>query len=124
MCILEMFYLHTFRYDLKKGLRRRRYLYKIARLTNKYLCCGKVSAHHHVPNNYFQTSFFSFEPLYRIFFALFSCLGLVLSGYFYCGCMLYVFLKNSVLQYILKAVGKSGMSFIQYNDSSQKFFSF
>ena len=67
-----------------------------------------------VPRRYFQKSFFSFEPLYRISFVFFSLAGLIGSGYFYCGCMIYIFLKNHVLHYILKALGKSGKFFLWF----------
>ena len=75
---------------------------------NKVFCCGKFHSERPQPEKYFQIFFFSFEPLYRIFFAIFSMLGLVSSGYFYCGCMIYLFLRNHVLLNILRAVRKSG----------------
>ena len=60
------------------------------------------------PGEYFDIFIFSFQPIYRMLFLLFSVLALAFNGYFYCGCVLYLFLNNTVLFYILRAVGKSG----------------
>ena len=56
----------------------------------------------------FDVEFFSFNPLYRLLFLLCSILSLGFSGFFYCGCVLYVFLRNDVLTQVLSAVKRSG----------------
>ena len=89
---------------------RRKYLHKFFRKLNKIFCCGKFRSEPPQPEKYFQIFFFSFEPLYRILFVILSVLGLAVSGYFYCGCMIYLFLRNHVLNNILRAVRKSGES--------------
>lgn len=98
---------------MKKGILRRRYLYSCFEKINRWLCCEKVTASRPDKDTYFQISFFNFETLYRIVFVFFSLGGLLFSGYLYCGCLIYIFLKNRVLQYILKAVEKSG-KFLQH----------
>lgn len=60
---------------------------------------------------YFQVNFISFSSLYRIVFLLCSIAALGTSGYFYCGCILYVFLRNNILQNVLTAVNRSGESY-------------
>ena len=60
---------------------------------------------------YFQVNFISFSSLYRIVFLLCSITALGTSGYFYCGCILYVFLRNNILQNVLTAVNRSGESY-------------
>ena len=56
----------------------------------------------------FKIYIHSFTPWYRIFFMIFSLLALRTSGYFYCCCILYVFLKSSTLEQILIALRRSG----------------
>ena len=97
-----------FRYNINKGFLRRKYFYKVAHFLDKVFCCGRCEVKRPVPERYFQISFFSFEPLYRILFTILSIVALVLGGYFYCGCMIYLFLRNTVLINVLKAVRKSG----------------
>ena len=58
----------------------------------------------------FAVYFFGFETIYRILFACFSLMGLVHSGYWYCGCLLYVFLKSTLLAQVLTTLSRSGMS--------------
>ena len=58
----------------------------------------------------FGVYFFGFETIYRILFACFSLMGLAHSGYWYCGCLLYVFLKSTLLAQVLTALSRSGMS--------------
>ena len=57
----------------------------------------------------FEFYLLSFAPLYRIFFVVFSLLALGTSGYFYCCCILYVFLNWPTLDLILTALRRSGM---------------
>ena len=57
----------------------------------------------------FEFYLHSFAPLYRICFAIFSLLAFGTSGYFYCCCILYVFLKSSPLEQLLIALKRSGM---------------
>ena len=59
--------------------------------------------------SYFKVYFFSFAPLYRIFFLFCSIAALGTSGYLYCGCILYLMVGNRVLHTILTAVRRSGM---------------
>jgi inositol 1,4,5-triphosphate receptor type 1 len=99
-------------YNTKKGLLRRKRIYQFLKFLNKKFCCGVFRATKPQPEKYFQIFFFSFEPLYRISFLLFSILGLIFNGYFYCGCTLYLFLRNQILLYILKAVRKSALQLI------------
>ena len=56
----------------------------------------------------FEVYFLSFSPIYRIIFLLCSIFALATSGYLYCGCILYVFLENDVLQQVLVAIKRSG----------------
>ena len=58
---------------------------------------------------YFEIYMLSFAPLYRICFVIFSLLALGTSGYFYCCCILYIFLKWPTLDLILTALRRSGM---------------
>ena len=59
---------------------------------------------------HFQVYFFNFRPLYRIVFLICSIVALGTEGYFYCGCILYVFLNSNVLQQVLTAIWRSGES--------------
>ena len=56
----------------------------------------------------FDIYFFSIYPMYRVLFTLCSLLGLSLSGYFYCLCLPYIFIKIDVIQHVIKAVGGRG----------------
>lgn len=56
---------------------------------------------------YFQIDLNSFEPLYNVYFVLFSLAGLVTKGYFYCGCMIYV-LYNPTAIFIAQILKRSG----------------
>uniref|UniRef100_A0A1X7SFY8 Uncharacterized protein n=1 Tax=Amphimedon queenslandica TaxID=400682 RepID=A0A1X7SFY8_AMPQE len=100
-------FIQSFCYQKKKGLLRRRLLYQIMSKLNQLICCGKISANKPHPKEYFQIIFFSFDPLYRLLFLIFSVAGLAFNGYFYCGCMIYPFIKNSVMSFILRALRKS-----------------
>lgn len=64
--------------------------------------------------NYFKIYFFSFTPLYHIFFLLCSIAALGTRGYFYCGCILYVVVGSDVLHTILTAVRRSGKLLLLY----------
>ena len=57
----------------------------------------------------FEFYLLSFAPLYRICFVIFSLLALGTSGYFYCCCIFYIFLKWRTLELILIALRRSGM---------------
>ena len=57
---------------------------------------------------YFGIYFFGFEPIYNILFVCFSILSLAFSGYWYCGCLIYVFLNIEVLEQVLTALRRSG----------------
>ncbi|XP_019850014.1 PREDICTED: uncharacterized protein LOC109580894 isoform X2 [Amphimedon queenslandica] len=63
-------------------------------------------------SNYFKVNFFSFSTLYRIIFLLFSIAALTTSSYFYCGCILYVFIRSNVLNYVLTALARSALQLI------------
>ena len=70
------------------------------------------------PSKCFALLLSSFGPLYRILFVLCSFSALFTSGYFYCFCILYLFLKIKLLYPILTAVRKS----CKWNLSSVKMF--
>jgi inositol 1,4,5-triphosphate receptor type 1 len=108
----EIAFFKKFIYNAKKGLLRRKGIYQFLQYINKWFCCGKFHATRPQPEKYFQIFFFSFEPLYRLFFVLFSFLAVISNGYFYCGCTLYLFLRNQVLLYVLRAVRKSALQLI------------
>ena len=57
---------------------------------------------------YFEMYFMEFKTIYRILLFCFSILSLAFSGYWYCGCLLYVLLKIEVLEHVLNALWKSG----------------
>ena len=73
----------------------------------------------------FGTYFFGFQTIYRILFLWFSIAALVHSGYWYCGCLLYVFLRSKLLAQVLTALSRSGKcihfvwlySFVQFSGS-------
>jgi inositol 1,4,5-triphosphate receptor type 1 len=96
-------------YDIKKGLLRKKHLYRFMKYMNRVFCSNRIRALRPQTQEHFQTYFFSFEPIYRLVFVLCSLLSLIFSGYFYCGCTLYAFLRNQVLHNILKAVGRSAL---------------
>jgi inositol 1,4,5-triphosphate receptor type 1 len=50
--------------------------------------------------------------IYMIVFLCCSILGLALQGYFYCICLLFVIFNNDILQRVLRAVTKNGVSLI------------
>ncbi|XP_019860384.1 PREDICTED: inositol 1,4,5-trisphosphate receptor-like isoform X2 [Amphimedon queenslandica] len=64
-------------------------------------------------NKFYKIPFFSFQPLYRIFFTICSFVAWIpyppLSGlrYLYCLCILYPFLKFDVMSFISRAIKKS-----------------
>ena len=106
-----MMWPHPFRYNLKKWLDRYKLLQQFQEDINKYLCYRKLPEFKKpVSSQCFEVYFISFAPLYRIIFVLCSLLALATSGYFYCCCILYVFLKNDVLHHVLTAVRRSGRS--------------
>ena len=55
--------------------------------------------------------FIGFETLYHVLFFLFSFAALVHSGYWYSGCLLYMFLKSKLLAQVLVALFQSGEAF-------------
>ena len=59
----------------------------------------------------FRIYFFGFSTLYRIAFVIFSLAALVQSAYWYCGCLLYIFLKSKLLAQVLTAISRSGEPF-------------
>uniref|UniRef100_A0A1X7UK67 MIR domain-containing protein n=1 Tax=Amphimedon queenslandica TaxID=400682 RepID=A0A1X7UK67_AMPQE len=61
---------------------------------------------------HFQVYFFNFRPLYCIVFLVCSIVAMGYEGYFYCGCILYAFLNNNVLQQVLIAISKSAAQLI------------
>lgn len=56
----------------------------------------------------FQIQFISFSPIYRLFFLACSIVALFTSGYWYCFCLLYIFLGTDVMSVVLSAVRHSG----------------
>lgn len=62
----------------------------------------------------FEVYLLSFGPLYRMFFCVCSILALAFHGYFYCGCILYLFVYSSVLEQVLTALGRSGKLTLLY----------
>ena len=51
---------------------------------------------------------FGTRALARLMCVVFSLLGLTLSGYFYCGCLFYVFVKSESLRQVMTAVRLGG----------------
>ena len=56
----------------------------------------------------FDIYFIGFGPIYRILFVCFSILSLAFSGYWYCGCLLFVVFNIEVLEQVLTALRRSG----------------
>ncbi|XP_019860520.1 PREDICTED: inositol 1,4,5-trisphosphate receptor-like protein A [Amphimedon queenslandica] len=54
----------------------------------------------------FDIYLFSFSPMYRVLFLLFSLLSIGTFGYFYCLCLPYIFLNIDVMQDIVKAISR------------------
>ena len=82
-------------------------------MDRNHWCCGlsqKIEISEPKKEKYFQINFIGFEPIYRILFVCFSILSLAFSGYWYCGCLLYLLLKIEVLEQVLTALWKSGES--------------
>lgn len=61
-----------------------------------------------VSSQCFEVYFISFPPLYRLLFLFCSIVAMATNGYFYCGCILYIFLNDDVLQQVLTALRRSG----------------
>ena len=59
----------------------------------------------------FEFDFVSFNSLYRLIFLGCSIAALGTSGYFYCGCLLYIFMSNNVMLVVLAAVYHSGKTY-------------
>ena len=78
------------------------------RKLDKVFCNGSVTMNPPRKAKCYEVYLVSVAPLYRILFVLFSILALGTHGYFYCGCLLYLFLKSAVLRQVLTAVRKSG----------------
>lgn len=89
------------RYDFKRGVLRRKWLYHIL---NK---CNWLEIKKPKREMYFEISFFDFVTLYRIVFVMCSVLGLF-RPYFYCVCMIYVFIDNKDLHNVLRAISGGG----------------
>ena len=96
----------THRWDLKKWVYRHEHLKNLSVQASEAL--GGVTINPPETNKCFELYLLSFSPLYRILFVICSILALGTHGYFYCGCILYVFLKSSVLHQVLTAVRRSG----------------
>ena len=100
------------RWDLKKWRNRHK---KIASKLNQLFCGMSKQTEDDIKDKKpedakcFEVYLFSFSPLYRLLFVVCSILSLASHGYFYCGCILYLFLKSSVLHQVLTAVRRSGM---------------
>ena len=100
-----------FRYNFKKWLDRYELLRRLQENINNCCCKGKLPEFKKpVSRQCFEVYLISFAPLYRIVFVLCSLLALATSGYFYCCCVLYVFLKSNVLHQVLTIVRRSGRS--------------
>lgn len=96
------------RYNFTKGMFRRKALYQIVNKVYEQIFHKPIEKKRPKPEEHFQIFFFSFQPIYRILFFLFSVAGFATHGYFYCGCMIYPFLTNNVMLYIVRALKKSG----------------
>ena len=106
-----MIWPHLFRYKFKKWLDHYEFLRRVQENINNRLCKGKLPEFKKpVSSQCFEVYLISFAPLYRIIFVLCSLLALATSGYFYCCCVLYVFLKSNVLHQVLTIVRRSGRS--------------
>lgn len=63
----------------------------------------------------FDIYFLSINPIGTIFFLLSSLLGLIIYGYFYCFCLLYMLVSVDVIQHVLNAViGKGKILYVDY----------
>ena len=60
----------------------------------------------------FDVNFFGFNSLYRWIFLFSSFLGLIVSGYFYCICLLYIFINIDVIRHVVKAVSGKGIKML------------
>ncbi|XP_019854531.1 PREDICTED: inositol 1,4,5-trisphosphate receptor type 3-like isoform X2 [Amphimedon queenslandica] len=109
---IEMLLITRFKYKLVKGLLRRKKLYQVVNRIHQLLCRGPIRNKRPKPAEYFQIFLFSFHPIYRILFVLFSIAGLATHGYFYCGCLIYLFLRNDVMLYIVRALKRSAFQLI------------
>ena len=89
--------------SIQKKLKKSEQLYKI--------CAGWTQKPQELET--FRIYFFGFETLYRVLFVLFSFAALVHSGYWYCGCLLYVFLKSKLLAQVVVALYRSGEALSQ-----------
>ena len=97
------------RWDLKKWIYRHESLKNIASKLNQAFCGASITVNPPEDAKCFEVYLLSFSPLYRLLFVICSILSLASHGYFYCGCILYLFLKSSVLHQVLTAVRRSGM---------------
>ena len=73
----------------------------------KCCCAMPKSSEMQVPPNPYP-GLFGTRTLARLMCVVFSLLGLTLSGYFYCGCLFYVFVKNNSLREVIIAVRLGG----------------
>ena len=55
-------------------------------------------------NKYFDINVLEVYTIYRLFFLVCSTFGLLFSGYFYCFCLPYIFIKSKLLNHVVKAV--------------------
>ena len=97
--VLVLFLTANFRFNIQRSVYHQG-------SPNKKLFCDPINPPKDVKR--LKIYFFSFAPLYRIFFLFCSIAALVTRGYFYCGCILYVIVGNEVLQTVLTAVRRSG----------------
>ena len=107
--LMSCYLIYYYRYDLRKWSDRYEYIRRWRSALNDVFCGGKLpSINKPVNSQCFEVYFISFPPLYRILFLIFSIVALGTHGYFYCGCILYVFLTDDVLQQVLTAIRRSG----------------
>ena len=66
-------------------------------------------------NERFDINVLGVYTIYRLFFLACSILGLLFSGYFYCFCLPYIFIKSELLSHVVKAVqGKRKLLLTMY----------
>ena len=73
-------------------------------------------------SQYFDINFWGVYTIYRLFFLACSILGLLFSGYFYCFCLPYIFIKSELLNHVVKAVQGKSKQFINKLLVNKSFF--
>ena len=93
-----------------------RYLMKHFPWLTKRCYWTKLKAHKIQATSSPQPGLFSMRTLTRVLCVVCSLLGLTVSGYFYCGCLFYLFVKSDSLRQVLTAVRLGGeeMNFIMH----------